>query len=161
MKTYLKFFLAAVMALSFTALHAQKEITVALGDSVTFTSTNEGIKYAWSLSTDGKTFYTIPNATERTLKVRVFGENYYRVRWTNEANKSTYADTVKVVLPSFSYALKNYDVTAGQGYVEENGKSGSGISIPFQKTIEGNNNKLGVTEKLTNWSNAKAHAAYF
>ncbi|MBR5891012.1 MAG: DUF3472 domain-containing protein [Bacteroidaceae bacterium] len=161
MKTYLKFFLAAVMVLSFTALHAQKEITVALGDSVTFTSTNEGIKYAWSLSTDGKTFYTIPDATERTLKVRVFGENYYRVRWTNADNKSTYADTVKVVMPAYNYALKNYSVTAGQGYVEVDGKDGSGISIPYQKTIEGNSNKLGVTEKLTNWSNANAHAAYF
>ena len=161
MKNLFKHLFIAMMAFSATTLHAQQEITVALGDTLTLTSTNEGIKYAWSLSTDGRTFYTIPNETGRTLKTRIFGENYYRVRWTNEANKSTYADTVKVVLPSFSYALKNYDVTAGQGYVEENGKSGSGISIPFQKTIEGNNNKLGVTEKLTNWSNAKAHAAYF
>ena len=154
MKNLFKHLFVAMMAFSATTLHAQQEITVALGDTLTLTSTNEGIKYAWSLSTDGRTFYTIPNETGRTLKTRIFGENYYRVRWTNEANKSTYADTVKVVLPSFSYALKNYDVTAGQGYVEENGKSGSGISIPFQKTIEGNNNKLGVTEKLTNWSNA-------
>ncbi len=161
MKNYFKLFFAAMMAFSFTSLHAQKEVTVAIGDSVTLTSTNEGIKYAWSLSTDGKTFYTIPGATERTLKVRIFGENYYRVRWTNEANKSQYADTVKVVLPAFDYALKNYSVTAGQGFVEVDGKAGSGISIPFQKTIEGNNNKLGVTEKLTNWSNANAHAAYF
>lgn len=161
MKKILRLLFAAMMALSFGAVHAQKEVTVALGDSVTLTSTNEGIKYAWSLSTDGKTFYTIPNATERTLKVRIFGENYYRVRWTNEANKSQYADTVKVVLPAFNYTLKNYSVTAGQGYVEVDGKWGNGINIPFQKTIEGNNNKLGVTEKLTNWSNAKAHAAYF
>ena len=130
MKNCFKILFAAVLALSATALHAQKEITVAIGDSVTFTSTNEGIKYAWSLSTDGKTYYTIPNETGRTLKTRIFGANYYRVRWTNADNKSTYADTVKVVMPAYSYALKNYAVTAGQGYVEVDGKDGSGISIP-------------------------------
>ena len=134
---------------------------VNLGDTVTLTSTNEGTKYVWSLSTDGKSFYTIPNENERTLKVCAFGENFYRVRWTNDSGKSYYADTVKIVFPNVDYAINNYFVTAGHGFVELNGRPGNGINIPYQNKVEGDDNRLDVTAKLTNWSNIKAHAAYF
>ena len=163
MKNYLKFLLATATMFMFSAAHAQKEIVVALGDSVTLTSTNEGTKYEWSSSTDCSGFYKIvPAESERTLKFRAFGENYYRVRWTNADGKSTYADTVKVVIAPTTYKKKNFDVTAGHGYVEENGKPGSGISIPQEKSdVYGGGDTLRVTKKLTSWSNRNAHAAYF
>lgn len=161
-KMFKKMIVAAFVSLFAGNVGAQSEITAQLGDSVTLTSTNEGIKYVWSVSTDGKTYYTIPDENERTLTVRVFGENYYRVRWTNEDNKSAYADTVKIVLPETDYAITDYDVTAGQGFVEMDGKPAtSGINIPYQSTVDGDEYRLGVTAKLTSWTNIKARAAYF
>ncbi len=162
MKNYLKLLFVVAALLTFSVAHAQKEITVAIGDSVTLTSTNEGTKYAWSLSTDGKNFYTLPGETARELIVRVFGENYYRVQWTNADGKKAYADTVKVVTPAVNYSKKDYEITAGHGYVEIDGKAGSGISIPAEKSdVEGAGDRLRVTQKLTNWSNRNAHAVYF
>ena len=162
MKNYLRLLFVTALAFTFSTSNAQKEITVAIGDSLTLTSTNEGTKYVWSLSTDGVNFYTLPDETGRTLKIRVHGENYYRVRWTNAEGKSTFADTVKVVLPTINYAKKNYAITAGHGYVEVDGKSGSGISIPAEKSDkEGDGDRLRVTQKLTNWSNKNAHAVYY
>lgn len=164
MKNYLKFLFVTAMAFTFSVAHAQKEIVVAIGDSVTLTSTNEGIKYEWSSSTDGIGFYKIlPAENERTLKFRAFGENYYRVRWTNAENKSTYADTVKVVIAPANYKKKDFNVTAGQGYIEVNGKpTGSGISIPQEKSdVYGGGDTLRVTKHLTNWTNKNAHAIYF
>ena len=162
MKNHLKLLFAVAMAFTFNAAQAQKEITVAIGDSVTLTSTNEGTKYEWSVSTDGKAFYTLPGESERTLTVRAFGENYYRVRWTNSEGKKSYADTVKIVHPTINYSKKNYDITAGHGYVEINGKAGSGISIPAETSdVEGAGDRLRVTKKLTNWSNRNAHAVYY
>ena len=163
MKNYLKLLFATAMAFTFSAAHAQKEIVVALGDSVTLTSTNEGTKYEWSSSVNGSGFYKIvPAENNRTFKFRAFGENYYRVRWTNADGKSTYADTVKVVIAPISYKKKNFNVTAGHGYVEENGKPGSGISIPQEKSdVYGGGDTLRVTKQLTKWSNRNAHAVYF
>ena len=53
---------------------AQNVMEVAIGDTATLISSNEGVKYAWSVSTDNKTYYTLPAETNRVLKVRVFGE---------------------------------------------------------------------------------------
>ena len=162
MKNCLKLLFAAAMAFTFSAVHAQKELTVAIGDSVTLTSTNEGTKYAWSVSTDGKSYYNLPEGTEKSLKFRAFGENYYRVRWTNAEGKAIYADTVKIVHPAVNYSRKNHEITAGQGYVEVNGKGDDGISIPQEKSdVVGNGDTLRVTKKLTNWSDKNAHAVYY
>lgn len=162
MKNCLKLLFAAAMAFTFSVVHAQKEVTVAIGDSVTLTSTNEGTKYAWSVSTDGKAYYNLPEGTERSLTFRAFGENYYRVRWTNAEGKAFYADTVKIVHPAVNYSKQDYAITAGHGYVEVGGKPGSGISIPAEKSdVEGDGDRLRVTQKLTNWTNKNAHAVYF
>ncbi len=162
MKNLLKLSFVTAMLFTFVAVHAQKEVTVAIGDSVTFTSTNEGTKYEWSVSTDGKSFYTLPNENAKTLAVRANGENFYRVRWTNAEGKKAYADTVKIVHPAVTYSKKNYAITAGHGYVEVDGKPGSGISIPQEQSdVVGDGDKLRVTKKLTNWSNKNAHAVYF
>ena len=161
MKNYFKFLLVAVMALSFGVAKAQTEKVVAIGDTVTLTSTNVGTNYVWSVSTDGKSFYVLPDETNRELKVRVFGANYYRVKWTNEEGKSYYADTVKVVTPEVNYLVQNYPVTAGQGYVEVDGTAGSGISIPQESRVSNSSDKLKVEKQLTNWTSFKAHAVYF
>ncbi len=161
MRHYFRFLFSVAMVLSMGTICAQNVMEVAIGDTATLISSNEGVKYAWSVSTDNKTYYTLPAETNRVLKVRVFGENYYRVRWTDANKKSYYADTVKIVTPSVAFALNNYPITAGQGYVEENGTSGSGISIPSEDKVAGNDNKLAVTKKLTNWTNSKAHAVYY
>lgn len=162
MKSLLKLSMLALSLSCVVGVSAQKEITVKVGDTVTLTSTNEGTKYEWSVSTDNVTYYVLPDEKGRTLTLRAHGENYYRVKWTDTENKSYYADTTKIVFPAFdSYARKDFALTAGQGYAEVDGKPGSGISIPQQGTINGDDWKLGVTEKLTNWSNRNAHAAYF
>ena len=162
MRNYLKLLLVAAMTFTFGAVHAQKEITVAIGESVTLTSTNEGTKYEWGVSTDGKAFYALPNETERTLTIRAFGENYYRVGWTNAEGKKIYADTVKIVHPAVNYSKKDYAITAGHGYVEVNGKGDDGISIPQETSDkEGDGDRLRVTKKLTNWSKKDAHAVYY
>ena len=162
MRILSKFLMLTLALVCAVSVSAQKELTVNVGETFTLTSTNEGTKYEWSVSSDNVTYYTIPNETERTLTLRAHGENYYRVRWTNAENKQFYADTTKVVLPAFDkYARTDFAVTAGQGYAEVDGKPGSGISIPMQGTISGDDWKLGVTEKLTNWSNKNAHAAYY
>ncbi|MBE6304198.1 MAG: DUF3472 domain-containing protein [Bacteroidales bacterium] len=164
MKNYLKFLFVVAMAFSFSAAHAQKEIVVALGDTVTLTSTNEGTTYEWSSSTDGTGFYKIlPAENERTFTFRAFGENFYRVRYKDPiTDKNIFADTVKVTITPLSYKKKNFNVTAGQGYVEVNGKPGDGISIPQEKSdVYGGGDTLRVTKKLTSWSNKNAHAVYF
>lgn len=162
MKNYLKLLFVSAMLFTVLTAHAQREVVVAIGDSVTLTSTNEGTKYEWSVSTDCKTFYTLPDGKEKTLKVRVFGENYYRVKWTDAEGKTAYADTVRIVLPAVDWAIENYDITAGHGYVEIDGKAGSGINIPAETSDkEGDGDRLRVTKKLTGWSNRNAHAVYF
>ncbi len=61
-----------------------------------------------------------------------------------------------------NYVVKDYDITAGHGFIEVDGKAArEGITIPFQKTISEDSRQLGVTEKLTNWTNPDAHAVYF
>ena len=160
--------LAAAMTFMFSAVHAQHKvdilssdsIVVAIGDTITLNAP-ESTSYEWSSSINCSGFRKIePAEKERTLKLRAFGENYYRVKYKNESDKTVY-DTIKVVLASAKYR-KTFDITAGQGYVEVNGKGDSGISIPQEKSdVYGDGDTLRVTQKLTNWTNAKAHAVYF
>ena len=87
MRILSKFLMLTLVLVCAISVSAQKELTVNVGEAFTLTSTNEGTKYEWSVSSDNVTYYTLPNENGRTLTLRAHGENYYRVRWTNAESK--------------------------------------------------------------------------
>ena len=131
--------------------------TLAVGDSLILTAVDGYKTYQWQVSTDGRAYFNLPNETAKELRTLPYAPHYYRLRATTADDTTVMLDTTKVDFKAFT-TLNTSDISAAQGYVEVDGQPGSGISIPGDGR---SGNTLLLTNKLTNWSNANAHAVYY
>ena len=86
--------------------------------------------YQWQVSTDGVAFFNLSGATSDTLALKCFSPSYYRIQVTGEDGIKTNLDTFKVKFDEITYYNSGWNLPTSHGYVEVNGKPGSGISIP-------------------------------
>ena len=157
----MKHFLLKTVALAFIfagGASANTETkTLAVGDSLILTAADGYKTYQWQVSTDGRAYFNLPDETAKELRTLPYTPNYYRLKATRADDSSVMLDTTKVDFAAFTI-YRTSDISAAQGYVEVDGQPGSGISIPGDGRKD---NVLLLTNKLSNWSNANAHAVYY
>lgn len=156
-----KNWLGIALVLFPAVLSAQKVQTVDRGGSITFKAPKGYNVYQWQVSSDGKNYLDLPNASGQDMQIAVYTPGYYRVTGSKKNGSDKVLQQTQVKLSPITYSANVSQVSAGHGYIESLDKhpGANGINIPEE--VRGGENGLLVTRKLTDWESPSAMAVYY
>lgn len=137
---------------------AQTSKTVDRGALLNLSADAGSSTYQWQVSSDGKHFVNLPQATSQNISVKINAPAYYRVVKKSADNSTTYGEVTNVLLSTVNYSEKVSESSGAHGFVEDKkGMPGNGIDIPEDR----NGDVAGVTKSLTKWTNGGAVAVSY
>lgn len=144
-----------------SAAGAVEDKTVERGETLQLTAPEGFQNYQWQVAVGDMPFMNLPEATGRTLQVKVNVAASYRAVTSNEGDaKTVCSDTTRVALTEVTYSATPSVLSAAHGYVEtRDGRPGAkGITIPEENR---ENSQAQNNKKLTAWTNGNAMAVYY